>query len=186
MQMYCSSQIKDAVAVLESGGVIAYPTEGVFGLGCDPNNNTALERILQIKQRDAAKGLILAASELAQLMAYVEPLDKVVQSRILPTWPGPFTWIVPARPDTPKTLTGGRNTLAVRVSDHPVIRALCSSFGNAIVSTSANLAGDPPCLSAAETQLRLGDHVDLVINADTGNNKGATAIMDAQSGERIR
>jgi len=119
-------------------------------------------------------------------MAYVEPFNKIMESRILPTWPGPFTWIVPARPDTSTTLTGGRKTLAVRVSDHPVIRALCSSFGNAIVSTSANLAGDPPCLTVAETQLRLGDLVDLVIDADTGNNKGATTIMDALSGERIR
>ena len=181
-----SSEIKEAVAVLESGGIIAYPTEGVFGLGCDPANTGALERILQIKQRDAAKGLILAASELNQLLPYVEPFSDIVESRVLPTWPGPVTWIVPAKTDTSSILTGGRKTLAVRVSNHPVITALCGSFGQAIVSTSANLAGDPPCLSAKETQTRLGEHVDLVIHADTGNHNGATKIMDAASGERIR
>ena len=172
--------------MLETGGIVAYPTEGVFGLGCDPANDAALKRILKIKQRDAAKGLIIAASEIQQLSPYVEPFSEIVESRISPTWPGPVTWIVAARPQISNILTGGRNTLAVRVSKHPVISTLCSSFGHAIVSTSANLAGDPPCLTAAETQLRLGELVDHVIDADIGNNKGATIIMDAQSGERIR
>jgi len=180
------SQVNAAVRVLETGGIIAYPTEGVFGLGCDPANNAALDRILKIKQRDAAKGLIIAASEVQQLLPYVEPFSEIVESRILPTWPGPVTWIVPARADTSKTLTGGRSTLAVRVSNHPVISALCSTFGHAIVSTSANLAGDPPCLNATETQGRLGELVDLVIDADIGDNKGATTIMDALSGKQIR
>ena len=178
--------IAQAVKVLENGGLIAYPTEGVFGIGCDPQNETALARVIAIKQRDAAKGLILVADQLEQLTAFVQPFTAEEYKRIAPTWPGPVTWVVRAKPDVSSLLTGGRHTLAVRISDHPVVQSLCRSFGGAIVSTSANLSGQPACLSAAQTKVQLGEKIELVIDAATGEHQGASTIRDAATGERLR
>lgn len=178
--------IASAIEILKSGGLIAYPTEGVFGIGCDPQNENALARVIAIKQRDAAKGLILVADQLAHLDTFVQPFTVDEQKRIAPTWPGPVTWVVRARTGVSSLLTGGRNTLAVRVSDHPVVQAICNGFGGAIVSTSANLSGQSECLSAAQTRTELGNKIDLVVDAAIGNHKGASSIRDAATGKLLR
>lgn len=132
-----------AAAVLAGGGVIAYPTEAVWGLGCDPLNHTAVARLLQIKQRAVDKGLILVASRVQQLQGLVDlgslplPRLQVVQA----SWPGPHTWIVPVGPGAPAWIGGQHRGIAVRISAHPTVRALCEAWGHALVSTSANLAG---------------------------------------------
>ena len=141
---------------LRRGGVVAYPTEAVYGLGCDPWNGEAVRRILAMKQRPEAKGLILIAAEPAQLAPFVDWLEPVRMSEILATWPGPHTWLLPARPETPVWLRGQHDTLAVRVTAHPLAAALCRSAGMALVSTSANLASRRPARTALEVQLRLG------------------------------
>src|SRR5512143_218632 len=134
-------QLREAVRVLHHGGLIAYPTEAVYGLGCDPRNADAVLRLLNLKQRPWQKGLILIAADLAQLDPYLLPLDEMMRARVVPTWPGPNTWLLPARVETPHWLRGEHDTLAVRVTAHPVAAALCRAFGGPIVSTSANLAG---------------------------------------------
>ncbi len=178
--------IAQAIELLKNGGLIAYPTEGVFGIGCDPQNEKALARVIDIKQRDAAKGLILVADQLERLAAFVQPFSAEERKRIEPTWPGPVTWVVRAKPAVSPLLTGGRNTLAVRISAHPVIQSLCSTFGGAIVSTSANLSGQPACLSAAQTKAQLGEKIDLIIDAATGEHQGASTIRDAATGKQLR
>jgi hypothetical protein len=122
-------RLRVAARVLANGGVVAYPTEAVYGLGCDPWDGMAVDRILRIKGRHRAKGLILIAADPAQLLPFVEPLPPGRMTEILATWPGPNTWLLPARPTTPAWLTGRFDTLAVRVTAHPL--AAGAGLGNA-------------------------------------------------------
>lgn len=166
--------------------MVAYPTEGVFGLGCDPQNAAAVLRVLAIKDRPVQKGLILIASDRAQLSAYVCP-DPEMEQRIAATWPGPVTWLLPAGPLAHPWLTGGGNRLAVRVTDHPVAAALCRAFGAPIVSTSANLSGRPPAKSALAVRKWLRARgFDYLVPGGTGTQSGPTEIRDGRSGAVLR
>jgi L-threonylcarbamoyladenylate synthase len=167
------------------GGVIAYPTEAVFGLGCDPLNAQAVARIIAIKKRDAAKGFILIACDIVQLEPFVQ-MHGTMRAELLKTWPGPVTWVVPAAAGVPEWLSGGRETLAVRVTAHPVARALCEAAGLALVSTSANLSGHSPLRSAVAVRRLLGDKLDYVAPGAVGGLKKPTEIRDARSGRVLR
>ena len=133
--------------ILHAGGVIAYPTEAVYGLGCDPQDAAAVERVLSLKHRSVAKGVILIACDIAPLEGYVN-LSPTLNARISGSWPGPATWLVPAGPRARPWLTGGRDTLAVRVTAHPQASELCRAFGGPLVSTSANPGGRRPARNA--------------------------------------
>ncbi len=152
---------------LRDGEVIAYPTEAVFGLGCDPGNGDAVARLLQIKRRPVDKGLILLASRFEQLVPFVLPVDADLQQQLDASWPGPTTWLLPARPQTPTWLRGRHTTLAVRVTAHPLAAALCDAFGGAIVSTSANVSGRPPARNALQARLRCPG-MDRILAGPTG------------------
>lgn len=178
--------VNTACEWVKRGGLIAYPTESVFGIGCDPQNNTALERLLDAKSRDASKGLILVASRIEQLADFIAPLAQDVQARIEATWPGPVTWIVPAANRLSPLLTGNRPTLAVRVSAHPVVQQLCRQLEHPIVSTSANLSGEPALTTASSVVETLGTTIDFVIDAPTGGDEKPTSIFDALTGEQLR
>jgi L-threonylcarbamoyladenylate synthase len=169
-----------------AGGVIAYPTEAVYGLGCDPLAGAAIERILAMKSRDAGKGFILIASQLEQLLPFLAPMDKSLRGKLEASWPGPVTWIVPAAETVPDWITGGRDTLAVRVTAHPVARALCELTGMALISTSANLSGHPAARSALQVRARLGAEVDYIVPGRTGPRRNPTEIRDARSGKILR
>jgi len=171
---------------LARGGVVAYPTEAVYGLGCDPMDAGAVMRILEIKGRDWSKGLILIAADPLQLADYVEPLDGSAMGPILASWPGPSTWLLPARPGTPRWLTGRFDTLAVRVTAHPLAAGLCRAFGGAIVSTSANRANRPPARDLRRVRLALGDRSDyLLAGACRGSDRPST-IRDGRTGRLLR
>ena len=172
--------------VLRAGGVIAYPTEAVFGLGCDPLDADAVQRILRLKQRQAACGLILIAAELAQLDPYIEPLTAAIKARIGTTWPGPVTWVVPARPDVPGWITGAHDGIAVRVTGHPPAAALCRAAGHPLVSTSANQAGRPPARTALGVRRRFRDALDYIVVDDTGGQAAPSLLCDARSGAVLR
>ena len=179
--------IEQAVQSLRDGAVIAYPTEAVYGLGCDPLNEAAVARIWQLKQRPAAMGLILIAGVWSQLEPYVAELSPVQQQQLFATWPGPHTWIVPAKPSCPLWLTGGRDTIAVRVTDHVPSRALCQAYAGALVSTSANLHGQPPLRDAMEAERTfLGDGFAGVMRGELGQLAQPTTIRDLRSGEWVR
>lgn len=172
---------------LRQSAVIAYPTEAVFGLGCDPDSETAVMRLLALKRRPVEKGLILIASDYQQLMPYIadEQLSAVQKERMFSRWPGPVTWVLPARATTPAWLTGRFSSLAVRVSDHPGVAALCNGFGKPLVSTSANLTGLAPCRIVSEVLAQFGDDFP-VFQGETGGRQNPSEIRDVLTGELIR
>ena len=183
-----STAINNAVAALHTQQVIAYPTEAVFGLGCDPMNELAVQRLLTIKQRPVEKGLILIAANLAQLNDYVDltQLSATQIDKIKQTWPGPATWVMPAKAQVPKWLTGQFDSIAGRVAAHPTVQALCLAFGGPITSTSANLTGLTPCITAAEVASQLESLLGAIVDEAVGELAQPTTITDALTGEIYR
>ncbi len=177
-----------AVAAVRRGGVIACPTEAVWGLGCDPFNQAAVARLLAIKRRDVAKGLILVAADVGQLDGLIDwnALPAASRASVLASWPGPNTWVLPALPAVPRWITGDHDGVAVRVSAHPPLVALCRGFGRPLVSTSANVAGEPPARTLAELAPALCEAVDVVLAGDTGGLERPTPIRDARTGAALR
>jgi len=181
-----SNQINEAVHVLRQGGVIAYPTEAVYGLGCDPANKQAVQKLLELKQRDRDKGLILIAAEFEQLTPYLAEIDNALKERVISTWPGPVTWLWPAKPTVSSLIRGKHDTIAVRVTAHSLAAELCHAFGGAIVSTSANKSGIMPAKSAAEVRVAFGREIDYVIEGAVGVLDKPTQIRDALTGNVAR
>jgi len=179
--------IAAAVDVLNKEHVIAYPTEAVFGVGCDPDSETAVYRLLELKQRPVEKGLILIAANYEQLKPYIDDsmLTEAQRNAIFACWPGPVTFVFPAKPTTPRWLTGRFDSLAVRVTHHPLVIALCETYGKPLVSTSANLSGLPPCRTAKEVWDQFGTDFP-VIDAPTGGRQNPSEIRDALTGELFR
>ena len=132
-----SFQLRNAARCLRTGGIVAYPTEAVWGLGCDPLNGESVARLIDLKRRAPEKGLILIASSTEQILPFVAVCDDSEIVIATKTWPGPHTWIFPAAAETPFWLTGGRDTIAVRVTAHPVASALCNAFGGDQMKTFA-------------------------------------------------
>ncbi len=176
----------DARRTLAAGGIVAYPTEAVFGLGCDPANTEAIARLQALKGRDAGKGLILIAHELTALEPWLGPLDESIRARVEPTWPGPVTWLLPAAAAVPRLLKGDHDTLAVRVTAHPTAAALCRAWGGPLVSTSANPAGGEPARSADAVHALFGGDVDVVVEGTVGGLERPTPIRDGRTGETLR
>lgn len=186
--MPARSTLEHAVAALRGGGVIAYPTEAVWGLGCDPRDEAATLRLLALKQREVDKGLILVAAHEAQLAPFADlaALAAAPRDRVRASWPGPHTWIVPATPAAPRWITGHHDGIAVRVSAHAGVIALCEAFGGALVSTSANRAGAPAPRTAAALDPRILDGVDALLAGATGGMERPTEIRDARSDDVLR
>ncbi|WP_434582814.1 L-threonylcarbamoyladenylate synthase type 1 TsaC [Klebsiella sp. R390] len=182
-----SETVAHAVAVLHNEHVIAYPTEAVFGVGCDPDSEKAVMRLLELKQRPVDKGLILIAANFEQLKPYIDDsqLNDEQRATIYACWPGPVTFVFPANASTPRWLTGRFDSLAVRVSDHPLVIALCEAYGKPLVSTSANLSGQPPCRTTAEVLAQFGADFP-VVDGPTGGRQNPSEIRDALTGERFR
>ena len=181
-------QLEQAKQAYLAGGIIAYPTEAVFGLGCDPDNQNAVEKLLTLKQRSVDKGLILLASSYAQLLAYIDDaqLSEHKRSALLSDWPAGVTQVMPAKDNTASFLTGKFSTLAVRVTSQPDVVALCNALNKPIVSTSANLSGQPPAITWQQVEHDLGDRVDFIIKGDTLGFTQPSTIIDALSGEVYR
>ena len=163
--------IATAVDVLNEERVIAYPTEAVFGVGCDPDSETAVMRLLELKQRPVDKGLILIAASYEQLKPYIDDsmLTDAQRETIFSRWPGPVTFV----------------SLAVRVTDHPLVVALCEAYGKPLVSTSANLSGLPPCRTVEEVRRQFGAEFPIV-PGETGGRLNPSEIRDALTGELFR
>lgn len=178
--------LERAVRVLRAGGVIAYPTEGVWGLGCDPCNAGAVARLLRLKGRSPGKGLILVAGDVAQVRSLLARVPVAQRAVLLGSWPGPVTWIVPIDDEMPRWITGKHASVAIRVSDHLQLADLCRSFGGPIVSTSANLQGRPAARSALAVRRYFRGAIDYLLPGDLGGRRGATAIREALSGRIVR
>lgn len=171
---------------IASGRLIAYPTEAVYGIGCDPANPDAVKAVLKLKSRDQHKGFILIAAELAQLRPYIDVLSAGDQQTLNEAWPGPVTFVCKAKPDLPELLTGGRDTIAVRVSAHPVVVELCNACGHALISTSANISGRPALTNADAVAAEFGDEISGVVDGSLGELKTATPIFSLITGEQLR
>ena len=171
--------------MIRAGGVLAYPTEAVYGLGCQPENYIAVKRILDLKNRPLEKGLIIIAASIEQLYPYVSFADVPRYQDMLATWPGPVTWLVPARPGVPDWIRGEYESVAVRVSDHPLASALCRLAGP-LISTSANPADGSPAKTALRVRIYFGQSLDYIVPGTTGLHRKPTEIRDAATGKIIR
>jgi L-threonylcarbamoyladenylate synthase len=181
-------QPTEVKTLILEGGVIAYPTEAVYGLGCDPDNDGAIEKLLNVKQRPWQKGLILVASDFQQLTPYV---DESYMSReqlefAFSKWPGPFTFVMPVKSQISKLLCGEFDSIAVRVSAHEGVRQLCQTIGKPLVSTSANLAGEDPVLTATEILTDFEGKIDALVLGSLGEQRQPSTIIDARSGKILR
>ena len=186
MDNYTRSIINKAVEALRQGRVIAYPTESVYGLGCDPFNPHAVTQILTLKNRSIKKGFILIASEWKQIAALTQPLDPKILAQVFRTWPGPVTWIFPATAEVPYWLRGDRATIAIRVTAHPLARLLCFHFGGPIVSTSANLERQPLVRDVKMLRVIFGNKINIILEAALGASKRPTEIRDVITAEVLR
>ena len=177
-----------ALETFQQGGVLAYPTESVFGLGCDPDNNQAIEKLLSLKSRPADKGLILLAGNYSQLLPYIDD-DQIPQDKrfaVLSRWPDGITQLVAKNINTSALLTGRFDKIAVRVTSQPDVVALCLATNKPIVSTSANLNGESPAKTWQEIPHDLADQIDFIIKGKTLGFERPSTIIDALSGEVIR
>lgn len=172
-------------AYLARGGVIAYPTESCFGLGCDPRHPGALKRLLRIKGRGASKGLLLLADRVERFRPFIRPLEPATLSHMKRLWPGPVSWIVPASTACPPLLTGQRETVAIRVTAHDAAARLCRRLGMALVSTSANKSGRQPAKTAAQCRRIFGARV-RVIEGRIGLRRRPSTLIDLATGKILR
>lgn len=179
-------QLRRAVQALDAGGLIAYPTEAVYGLGCDPLNPAAVQQLLALKQRPMHKGLILIAAGFDQLEPWLAPLPAARRKAVLASWPGPHTWIWPVSETVPVWLRGAHTSLAVRVTAHPLASALCEAFGGPLVSTSANPAGRRPARSPLRVRQYFPRGVDCILHGPCAGAGAPTRIRDARSGTVLR
>jgi len=183
--------LKKASKVINDGGIIAYPTEAVYGFGCDPFNETAVLRLLKIKRRAQEKGLILVAANWKQIKPLINfkkfgIRKKEILKNINATWPGPVTWLFPATKKAPDWITGGNGLVAIRISAHPTVKCLCEKHGGPIVSTSANICGIPPSRTAKAVREQFSESIDFIMVAKIGKYKKPTIICDAVNGNIIR
>jgi L-threonylcarbamoyladenylate synthase len=178
--------IGQAVQCLQLGKVIAYPTEAVFGLGCDPLNENAVRQILALKQRPESAGLILIADDFSRFRSFIESLSEQLKARAMAVWPGPVTWLVPKSERVPPWLAGEHQTIALRIPNHPVCQALCKAYGGAIVSTSANPGGKRPAVSAQDVEAYFGASLCGTVEGLLGAGDKPSEIRDLVSGRVLR
>lgn len=176
-----------ATQTLTQGGIIAYPTEAVWGLGCDPWSEAAVEKILKLKQRPMHKGLILVASQWQQFAPLLEALTAAQIEQLEASWPGPTTWLMPDPQGwAPAWIKGQHTSVALRLSAHPLVAALCDRFKAPIVSTSANLAGQAPAKNSLQITHTFADQIDYLVSGELGQSQQPSQVKDLLSGQVIR
>lgn len=180
-------QLSLAVKAIHAGGVIAYPTEAVWGLGCDPWSIDAVHRILELKQRPVEKGLIVVAGSVDQIRFLLDPLPLEQQQKALSYWPGPYTCLLPdLLHQFPQQVRGRHSSIAVRVSDHPLVQALCKAAGSPLASTSANPAGRQPARHIWQVRRYFPTGLDRLVPGQPGSYRQPSRIIDIVSGQQLR
>lgn len=187
-----TTSVAEAAHCLKQGQVLAYPTEAVWGLGCDPFNELAFRQILALKQRPIEKGVILLAGDVGQIEHLLVDLDETIRAQVIESWTTrsvderAITWLLPVISDqVPTWITGQHHQVAVRVTNHPLCVALCHAFNGFIVSTSANPAGLEPARSLQEASAYFGQGLNY-LNGDLGLSQQPSRIIDATTGRVIR
>lgn len=182
-----SAGIRKCADCISSGGVVVYPTETVYGLGADPFNPSALNRVFAIKGREKSKSLILLLPDQNVLHKLVNEIPDDAYRLIEALWPGPLTLVLRGREELPAALLGPDNSIAVRISDSPVCADLLSLLGNPITSTSANRSGYPPVESAPEAHLQFGEEVDMILDGgEVSNTQPSTLVRITDRTEILR
>lgn len=176
----------EAVEQLRAGRVIAYPTEAVYGLGCDPANEQAIRDLLALKGRTESAGFVLIASEFEQILPWIAELDDSLIEKAMQTWPGPITLLFPRAESVPDYVAGQHKTIAFRITAHEPSRALCDAFGSALISTSANHSSQKPARSVAEVEAYFGDQLGGILAGALGGSDNPSEIRDLVSGRVIR
>lgn len=184
--VFSTLDVRFAARALAAGGVIAHPTESVWGLACDPFNRDAVERLLQLKNRPLAKGLILVSGDEADFSDLLDNLTLEQRQKLADSWPGPVTWLVPHFGRVPPWVSGDHHSVALRCTDHPFTAALARAFGGAIVSTSANPAGCQPARAKYQVMRYFGDALDFVGGGTTGGRRSPSEIRDLVTGKIMR
>jgi L-threonylcarbamoyladenylate synthase len=180
-----SASYRCIVTHLRRGGLIAYPTESCYGLGCDPDNHKAVQRLLKLKQRPQHKGLILIAANFKQVARYLQPITPAQQQQLKISGTQAITYLMPVLPSAPRWLRGSHDTLAVRMTAHKQAAQLCRSVNSALVSTSANRSGQRPAKTYAQCQ-RLFGHKVWVLPGRVGKRKQPSTISRWVDGKIIR
>jgi len=178
--------IKKAIQIVNVGGVICYPTESVYGLGCDPDDFEAVAYLLELKKRQMSKGLLLVADNVMQLESYIDLNDSATINQLTALTNKPVTWLVACTLSTPPWLTGEHQTIAVRISRHPIVKQLCKQFQGALVSTSANVSGQASTRKSWAVRRRFGSRVDYYVPGKLGEFETESEIRNMLTGELIR
>jgi L-threonylcarbamoyladenylate synthase len=176
----------DAAKLMQEGEVVAYPTEAVYGLGCDPRNEDAIRKILALKSRQASAGLILIADRFEFFEPYIAPVPDEKLHKAMESWPGPVTWLFPRADSVRDWLAGRHATVAIRLTAHAVSREISAAFGGAIVSTSANPSAEPPARSAGQVREYFGESIAGTVEGALGSNAQPSEIRDLATGNIIR
>ncbi len=175
--------IARAADQVRAGGVIVYPTETVYGLGADPFNADAVNRIFAVKGRHTEKALILLIRGWDDLNALAAEVPQVARDLMEIFWPGPLTLIFRARAGLPDVLLGPDSTIALRLSDALPIQPLLDRLGGPITSTSANRSGGTPVRSASEAASTLGDHINLILDGGPTTDTRPSTLVDISRGK---
>ncbi|WP_447926843.1 L-threonylcarbamoyladenylate synthase [Vreelandella sp. EE27] len=184
--MRSTVELQRATQALREGGVVACPTEAVWGLGCDPDNEQALTHLMRMKERDPAKGVILVAASIEQFGPWLAGLPLALHAPLAASWPGPNTWLVPDNGRSHALVRGAHQSVALRVTNHPGLKALCDAFGGPLVSTSANRAGEPPAMTEQEVQMLFGAELGAILPGELGAEARPSTIRDLASGKVLR
>jgi L-threonylcarbamoyladenylate synthase len=174
------------VSLVRKGGVIAYPTEGVWGLGCLPESLPAVTRILGLKDRSWEQGLILVGASIEQFYPYLVGLSSDALDELHSVWPGPVTYLLPDNGYCPLWIKGKHNTVALRVSDHPVVKGLCDRLASPLVSTSANPAGRIPARNSLQVRKYFPSGIDIIVHGNLGGYGGASEVRNLVTGSIVR
>lgn len=178
---------KLAARALKAGETLAYPTESVWGLGCDPASEAAMDQLLALKQRTPEKGVILIAADMAQVAHLLAPLPAAMREAAEALWPGFVTCLLPdLAGQVPPWIRGKHSSVAVRVSLHPSVQALCRAFGGPIVSTSCNPAGRPPARNRVEARRYFNQSINCFMAGTTLENASPSPILDLATGHYVR
>ncbi len=177
-------EVGEARDFLKQGKIIAYPTEAVYGLGCDPFNQQAVEAVLALKHRSQSKGLILLIADWSQLTPLIEPISDELLEPVRASWPGPVTWIFPKASTMPDWLTGQHHGIAIRMSAHPIAHQLC--VNGPVVSTSANISGQNSAIDIAGLRLQFPQGIDAVLTGELGGLSQPSRIFDVTTGVCLR
>jgi len=177
-----------AVNVLRSGGIIAYPTEAVYGLGCDPFDQFAVGRLLELKNRPMEKGLILVAAHWWQVERYCTELTEGQKDTLLHNpKERPVTWLIPDSKNLiPYWIKGKHQQFALRISSHSVVRDLCNAYQGPLISTSANISGDKPIKTKLRILKTLGNQLDYIVPGNLGSSNSPSEIRNIKDGLLIR